>query len=270
MSALIPEVALVPFQSKQMKSAIVGVSWPMIWWHILSEHFKTCTNVICLEASQLKQNTLWASHWYGYFFRSFSSTCGMLLLLISGIGQHCVRKLLNMAWETACWLHRCQLHPPLRFWEITKVLNHIPRMFTRGMYYRVVSRQVALLVHYSEDHLLNWCARAFWILAFIYFHLLVQVFNPHLLKDLIALNLWDENMKMEIIMRKGSIKDIETIPEHIRELYKTVWELSQKVYIWLYFRTIILSVWALWTFWKTAVMFQLFLTSQFISASVIS
>ncbi|VDM24746.1 unnamed protein product [Toxocara canis] len=55
-----------------------------------------------------------------------------------------------------------------------------------------------------------------------------NIFNPHLLKDLVDLGLWDDEMKLEIIANKGSIQAIERIPPEIRELYKTVWELSQK------------------------------------------
>lgn len=55
-----------------------------------------------------------------------------------------------------------------------------------------------------------------------------QVFNPHLLKDLVELGLWDEEMKLEIIVNKGSVQNIERIPLEMRELYRTVWELSQK------------------------------------------
>lgn len=55
-----------------------------------------------------------------------------------------------------------------------------------------------------------------------------QIFNPHLLKDLVELGLWDEEMKLELISNKGSVQKIERIPAEVRELYKTVWELSQK------------------------------------------
>ena len=54
------------------------------------------------------------------------------------------------------------------------------------------------------------------------------VVNKHLLEDLVALGLWDENMKQELMRANGSIQHIETIPQDIRELYKTVWELSMK------------------------------------------
>lgn len=57
----------------------------------------------------------------------------------------------------------------------------------------------------------------------------LQIFNQHLIKDLLRLDLWDEDMRMEIIANKGSVKDIERIPQELRELYKTVWELPQRV-----------------------------------------
>lgn len=55
-----------------------------------------------------------------------------------------------------------------------------------------------------------------------------QVVNHHLLKDLTELELWDDDMKNKIIANNGSIQNIEEIPKHIRELYKTVWEISVK------------------------------------------
>merc|ERR1712038_1854288 len=55
-----------------------------------------------------------------------------------------------------------------------------------------------------------------------------QIVNPHLLRDLTERDLWDDEMKNEIISRNGSIQDINEIPKDIRDLYKTVWEVSQK------------------------------------------
>ncbi|KAK2586983.1 hypothetical protein KPH14_010956 [Odynerus spinipes] len=55
-----------------------------------------------------------------------------------------------------------------------------------------------------------------------------QIVNPHLLKDLIERNLWNEEMKNEIIANNGSIQDIKNIPNDLKLLYKTVWEISQK------------------------------------------
>ena len=54
------------------------------------------------------------------------------------------------------------------------------------------------------------------------------VVNKHLLEDLVNLGLWNETMKQELMRANGSIQHIETIPQDIRELYKTVWELSMK------------------------------------------
>lgn len=54
------------------------------------------------------------------------------------------------------------------------------------------------------------------------------VINKYLIDDLIKLGLWDDEMRNRIIIGNGSIQHIEEIPEEIRELYKTVWELKQK------------------------------------------
>ncbi|MHB1279419.1 MAG: glycyl radical enzyme family protein, partial [Bacteroidia bacterium] len=57
------------------------------------------------------------------------------------------------------------------------------------------------------------------------------IVNKHLLSDLIELGIWDDEMKQDIIAHKGSVQNIERIPPHIRDLYKTVWEISQKTII---------------------------------------
>ena len=57
------------------------------------------------------------------------------------------------------------------------------------------------------------------------------IVNKHLLKDLIALGLWDNDMKERLMMNNGSIQDIEEIPDVLKDMYKTVWELSQKTII---------------------------------------
>lgn len=54
------------------------------------------------------------------------------------------------------------------------------------------------------------------------------VVNKHLLQDLVNLGLWNENLKQEIMRANGSIQDINGIPQDIKELYKTVWEMSMK------------------------------------------
>jgi len=54
------------------------------------------------------------------------------------------------------------------------------------------------------------------------------VVNKHLLEDLVKLGLWNENLKQELMRANGSIQHIDIIPDDIKELYKTVWELSMK------------------------------------------
>lgn len=55
-----------------------------------------------------------------------------------------------------------------------------------------------------------------------------QVVNPWLLKDLVDMGLWSDNMKNRIIADGGSIQNIPNIPGDIKALYKTVWEISQR------------------------------------------
>jgi ribonucleoside-diphosphate reductase alpha subunit len=57
------------------------------------------------------------------------------------------------------------------------------------------------------------------------------VVNKHLLNDLIGLGLWNEEMKEKLMLYNGSVQQIDEIPTHIKELYKTAWEISQKVII---------------------------------------
>ena len=54
------------------------------------------------------------------------------------------------------------------------------------------------------------------------------IVNKHLLEDLVALDLWDEDLKDAIMRANGSVQDIDIIPQDLKELYKTVWELSMK------------------------------------------
>ena len=54
------------------------------------------------------------------------------------------------------------------------------------------------------------------------------VVNKHLLEDLVALGLWDDDLKEAIMRANGSVQDIDRIPADLKELYKTVWELSMK------------------------------------------
>ena len=57
------------------------------------------------------------------------------------------------------------------------------------------------------------------------------IVNKHLLKDLVALNLWNDDMKNRIIQHNGSVQQIEEIPADIKEIYKTVWEIKQRALI---------------------------------------
>ena len=58
-----------------------------------------------------------------------------------------------------------------------------------------------------------------------------QVVNNYLINDLEKLGLWNDDMRKRIISEKGSVKNIESIPKDIKDLYKTVWEIKQKVLI---------------------------------------
>lgn len=55
--------------------------------------------------------------------------------------------------------------------------------------------------------------------------------NKHLMKDLMTLGLWSETMRQKLIAANGSIQAIPEIPQNIKDIYKTVWEISQKAII---------------------------------------
>ena len=54
------------------------------------------------------------------------------------------------------------------------------------------------------------------------------VVNKHLLHDLVERGLWNETLKQQIMRENGSIQNIDVIPQDLKELYKTVWEMSMK------------------------------------------
>lgn len=56
-----------------------------------------------------------------------------------------------------------------------------------------------------------------------------KVVNHHLLDDLTRVDLWDDSVKSQILEDNGSIQNIPSIPEDIKSIYKTVWEIKQKV-----------------------------------------
>jgi ribonucleoside-diphosphate reductase alpha chain len=53
------------------------------------------------------------------------------------------------------------------------------------------------------------------------------IVNKHLLRDLVELGLWNETMKQELMRNNGSVQDLD-IPQDLKDLYKTVWEMSMK------------------------------------------
>jgi len=57
------------------------------------------------------------------------------------------------------------------------------------------------------------------------------VVNKHLMRDLVRLGLWNDEMREAIMAANGSIQGIEVIPQNIRDIYKTAYEISQKVII---------------------------------------
>ena len=57
------------------------------------------------------------------------------------------------------------------------------------------------------------------------------VVNKHLVKDLVKLGLWNEKLKDKIILNNGSLEGLSEIPNDIKSIYKTAWEMSQKVLI---------------------------------------
>lgn len=57
------------------------------------------------------------------------------------------------------------------------------------------------------------------------------IVNKHLLKDLVREGLWNKDMRQQIISANGSIQNINEIPQHLKDLYKTAWEISQKAII---------------------------------------
>jgi len=57
------------------------------------------------------------------------------------------------------------------------------------------------------------------------------IVNKHLMHDMVRLGIWNDNMKNKLISENGSVQNIDEIPENLKALYKTAWEISQKVII---------------------------------------
>jgi len=52
--------------------------------------------------------------------------------------------------------------------------------------------------------------------------------NKHLMKDLMNLGLWSETMRQKLIAANGSVQSVPEIPQNVKDIYRTVWEISQK------------------------------------------
>jgi ribonucleoside-diphosphate reductase alpha chain len=57
------------------------------------------------------------------------------------------------------------------------------------------------------------------------------IVNKHLLRDLVKLGIWNDDIKNKLVAANGSVQNINEIPDNIKELYKTAWEISQKTIV---------------------------------------
>jgi len=57
------------------------------------------------------------------------------------------------------------------------------------------------------------------------------IVNKHLLKDLVKEGLWNQEMRQKIMAANGSVQNIQEVPQRLKDLYKTAWEISQKAII---------------------------------------
>lgn len=57
------------------------------------------------------------------------------------------------------------------------------------------------------------------------------IVNKHLMQDLVKLGLWNETMKNKIVAANGSVQNINEIPQNLKDIYKTAWEISQRAII---------------------------------------
>ena len=57
------------------------------------------------------------------------------------------------------------------------------------------------------------------------------IVNKHLLKDLVKAGLWNKDMRQKIMQANGSVQNINEVPQNLKDLYKTAWEISQKAVI---------------------------------------
>ena len=52
--------------------------------------------------------------------------------------------------------------------------------------------------------------------------------NPHLVKDLIELGIWNSETRNKLIADQGSVQNIKNLPDNFKKIYKNIWEISQK------------------------------------------
>jgi ribonucleotide reductase alpha subunit len=52
--------------------------------------------------------------------------------------------------------------------------------------------------------------------------------NPHLVRELISLNLWNDDVRNQLVADNGSVQKIKAIPQNVKDMFKTVWEIPQK------------------------------------------
>jgi ribonucleoside-diphosphate reductase alpha chain len=57
------------------------------------------------------------------------------------------------------------------------------------------------------------------------------VVNKHLLRKLNQLGIWNKDIKNKLLLENGSVQNISEIPQKLKDLYKTVWEIKQKTLI---------------------------------------
>ncbi|WWC93798.1 ribonucleoside-diphosphate reductase, alpha subunit [Kwoniella sp. B9012] len=118
---------------------------------------------------------------------------------------------------------------PTDLWDWTELRSNIAKHGVRN------SLLVAPMPTASTSQILGWneCFEPY--TSMLYARRVLsgdfQVVCPWLLRDLINLGLWDDNMKNLIIAAGGSIQNIPQIPAELKAIYKTVWEISQKAVI---------------------------------------
>ena len=54
------------------------------------------------------------------------------------------------------------------------------------------------------------------------------VVNEHLMEDLMSMGMWNEDTRSRLMYLRGSVQDLPNLPSHLKEIYKTTWEISQK------------------------------------------